>query len=99
MAQDLVDLRAAVDKAHLPEAVLSVALKELEKLEKTDPSAAEYSIGITYIDYLISLPWNRSTNDNLDIERAERILENSHYGLSHVKERVLEYLAARTCAA
>ena len=96
VAQDLVDLRAEVDKAHLPEAVLSVAFKELEKLEKTDPSAAEYSIGITYIDYLISLPWNRSTNDNLDIERAERILENSHYGLSHVKERVLEYLAART---
>ena len=96
VAQDLVDLRAAVEKAHLPEAVLSVASKELEKLEKTDPSAAEYSIGTTYIDYLISLPWNRSTNDNLDIERAERILENSHYGLSHVKERVLEYLAART---
>ncbi|MGO9118696.1 MAG: endopeptidase La [Desulfomonilaceae bacterium] len=96
VAQDLVDLRAAVEKAHLPEAVLSVASKELEKLEKTDPSAAEYSIGITYIDYLISLPWNRSTNDNLDIERAEGILENRHYGLSHVKERVLEYLAART---
>ena len=95
-AQDLVDLRAEVDKAHLPEAVLSVALKELEKLEKTDPSAAEYSIGITYIDYLISLPWNRSTNDNLDTDRAEHILENRHYGLSHVKERVLEYLAART---
>jgi ATP-dependent Lon protease len=96
VAQDLVDLRAEVDKAHLPEAVLSVALKELEKLEKTDPSAAEYSIGITYIDYLNSLPWNRSTNDNLDTDRAEGILENRHYGLSHVKERVLEYLAART---
>ncbi len=96
MAQDLVDLRAEVDKAHLPEAVLSVASKELERLEKTDPSAAEYSIGTTYIDYLISLPWNRSTNDNLDTDRAERILENRHYGLSHVKERVLEYLAART---
>ncbi len=96
VAQDLVDLRAAVDKAHFPEAVLSVASKELERLEKTDPSAAEYSIGTSYIDYLISLPWNRSTNDNLDIDRAERILENRHYGLSHIKERVLEYLAART---
>ncbi len=94
--QDLVELRAAVDKAHLPETVLAVALKELERLEKTDPSAAEYSIGTTYIDYLVSLPWNRSTNDNLDIDRAERILESRHYGLSHIKERVLEYLAART---
>ena len=94
--QDLVDLRAAVDKAHLPEFVLSVISKELERLEKTDPSAAEYSIGATYIDYIISLPWNRSTNDNLDIDRAEKILDNRHYGLSHIKERVLEYLAART---
>jgi ATP-dependent Lon protease len=94
--QDLVDLRSAVEKAHLPESVLPVISKELERLEKTDPSAAEYSIGVTYIDYVVSLPWNRSTNDNLDIDRAEKILDNRHYGLSHIKERVLEYLAART---
>ena len=94
--QDLIDLRAAVDRARLPENVLAVALKELERLEKTDPSAAEYSIGMTYIDYLVSLPWDRSTNDNLDMDRAEHIMESQHHGLSHVKERVLEYLAART---
>jgi ATP-dependent Lon protease len=73
-----------------------VALKELERLEKTDPSAAEYSIGTTYLDYLVSLPWNRYTEDNLDIERAERVLESRHYGLALVKERILEYLAVRT---
>jgi len=94
--QDLLDLRVAIEKARLPENVAAVALKELERLEKTDPSAAEYAIGISYVDYVVSLPWNRYTDDNLDIDRAERILEGSHFGLSHVKERVLEYLAVRT---
>ena len=94
--QDLLDLRTAVERARLPENVAAVALKELERIEKTDPSAAEYSIGTTYLDYLVSLPWNRYTEDNLDIERAERVLESRHYGLALVKERILEYLAVRT---
>jgi ATP-dependent Lon protease len=94
--QDLVDLRTAIERARLPETVAAVAMKELERLEKTDPSAPEYSIGSSYIDYIVSLPWNRYTDDNLDIDRAERMLEGGHYGLPHVKERVLEYLAVRT---
>jgi ATP-dependent Lon protease len=95
-AQELVELRAAVQKAQLPESVAAIAAKELERLDKTDPSVGEYSIGINYLDYLISLPWNRFTEDNLDLKRAERILESQHYGLPHVKERILEYLAVRT---
>ena len=95
-AQELVELRAAVQKAQLPEAVAAIAAKELERLDKTDASVAEYTIGINYLDYLISLPWNRFTEDNLDLKRAERILESQHYGLPHVKERILEYLAVRT---
>ncbi len=95
-AQELVELRAAVQKAQLPEAVAAIAAKELERLDKTDPSVGEYTIGINYLDYLISLPWNRFTEDNLDLKRAERILESQHYGLPHVKERILEYLAVRT---
>jgi ATP-dependent Lon protease len=95
-AQELVELRAAVQKAQLPEAVAAIVAKELERLEKTDASVAEYTIGINYLDYLISLPWNRFTEDNLDLKRAERILESQHYGLPHVKERILEYLAVRT---
>ncbi len=91
-----MELRAAVQKAQLPEAVAAIAAKELERLDKTDPSVAEYTIGINYLDYLISLPWNRFTEDNLDLKRAERILESQHYGLQHVKERILEYLAVRT---
>ena len=94
--QDLLDLKAALERAKLPADVLSVALKEWERLEKTDPSAAEYSIGSNYLDYLVTLPWNRYTDDNLDLTRAEAILEGQHYGLAHVKERVLEYLAVRT---
>ena len=95
-AQELVDLRTAVHKAQLPEAVAAIAAKELERLGKTDPSVAEYTIGLNYLDYLISLPWNRFTEDNLDLKRAERILASQHYGLQHVKERILEYLAVRT---
>jgi ATP-dependent Lon protease len=95
-AQELADLRAAVQRASLPEAVAAVARKELERLDKTDPSVAEYTIGLNYLDFLISLPWNRVTEDNLDLKRAERLLEAQHYGLKHVKERILEYLAVRT---
>jgi ATP-dependent Lon protease len=95
-AQELVELRTGVQQAHLPEAVAGIAIKELERLEKTDPSVAEYSIGLNYLDYLLALPWNRLTEDNLDLKRAERILESQHYGLQHVKERILEYLAVRT---
>ncbi|HEC31369.1 MAG TPA: response regulator, partial [Deltaproteobacteria bacterium] len=93
---DLLDIRQAIDKAKLPEEVDVVVRKELERLEKTDPSTAEYSIAINYIDYLISLPWHHFTEDNLDFNRVEEILEKTHYGLTHVKERVLEYLAVRT---
>jgi ATP-dependent Lon protease len=96
LPQEILDLRTAVEKARLPESVATVALKELERLEKTDPSAAEYSIGTTYLDYLVSLPWNRYTEDNLDIARAERILESRHHGLALAKDRILEYLAVRT---
>ncbi|MDO9530663.1 MAG: endopeptidase La [Deltaproteobacteria bacterium] len=96
LAQELVELRAAVQKAQLPESVAAIAAKELERLDKTDASVAEYSIGINYLDYLISLPWNRFTEDNLDLKRAERILESQHFGLHHVKERILEFLAVRT---
>lgn len=93
---ELVHLRSEILKAKLPDNVRSVALKELDRLEKTDTSAAEYPVGISYIDYLTGLPWNNSTNDNLDLERASSILEQKHHGLPHVKERVLEYLAVRT---
>lgn len=93
---ELLELRSAIEKAALPEQVAPATLKELDRLEKTDPSLAEYTIGLTYLDYLLSLPWNRYTEDNLDIKRAGEILEREHFGLQHVKERVLEFIAVRT---
>ncbi|SHF79353.1 ATP-dependent Lon protease [Desulfacinum infernum DSM 9756] len=93
---DLEELRQRAEGADLPEHVLKVVLKELDKLEKTDPAVAEYAIGTTYIDFLLSLPWNRFTEDNLDLGRAEKILSQAHYGLQHVKDRILDYLAVRT---
>ncbi|SMC27370.1 ATP-dependent Lon protease [Desulfacinum hydrothermale DSM 13146] len=94
--EDLDLLRQRVEGADLPEHVLKVALKELDKLQKTDPAVAEYAIGTAYVDFLLSLPWNHFTVDNLDLDRAQEILGQAHHGLQHVKDRILDYLAVRT---
>jgi len=91
----VLDLRQKVADAQMPAAVLKIAEQELEMLTKISPAAAEYSIGLTYIDYLVTLPWNKKTEDNLDLARAERLLHENHYGLSKVKERILEHLAVK----
>ncbi|MGQ9688647.1 MAG: endopeptidase La [Desulfobaccales bacterium] len=96
VSAELKDLRAAVAQTRLPEHVAPVVIKELERLEKTDPSVPEYIIGINYVEYLLGLPWYAATEDNLDLKRAEQILASEHFGLKHVKERILEYLAVRT---
>lgn len=93
---ELVELRTTLDSSSLPVHAASAAFKELDRLEKTDPSVAEYAIGINYIEYLLALPWNIYTDDNLDLKRAQIILEHEHYGLEHAKERVLEFLGVRT---
>ncbi len=95
-ATKLDTLRAALEKTRLPEHVARVAQRELELLENLDPSAAEYGIGVTYLDYLISLPWSEFTEDDLRLEHVREVLEADHYGLEPVKERILEYLAVRT---
>ena len=89
------DLRKKVSLAKMPAAVQRIAEQELAVLSKINQSAAEYTIGVTYIDYLISLPWNLKTEDNLDILRAERILNENHFGLNRIKERVMEHLAVK----
>jgi len=95
-SSEIHELRQKVLDARMPPKVENVALKEIEKLTKTDSSATEYTIGINYLDYLVSLPWNSMTEDNLDITHAKEILDNEHYGLADIKERILEYLAVRT---
>ena len=92
----VVELRQKIIKTDLPQNVSSQIENELDRLEKTDPIAAEFSIGLNYIELLLSLPWFSSTTDNLDLSRAESILNKHHYGLDRVKERVLEFLAAKT---
>jgi ATP-dependent Lon protease len=98
-AKGLDELRGQVKGAALPEAVAAVVAKELARLDKTDPSVAEYAIGLNYIDWLSGLPWQTSTADCLDFARVEKTLDDRHFGLGHVKERLLEYLAGRTLAA
>ena len=87
-------LRASVEKGRLPENVRRVAANELDRLERTDPAVAEYGVGMNYVELLLSLPWLVSSPDNLNLERAAQVLNQEHFGLSLVKQRVLEYLAA-----
>ncbi|HLE40745.1 MAG TPA: S16 family serine protease, partial [Nitrospirota bacterium] len=91
----LEELRQTVAQAKMPPPVEKIAQQELDILSKIGPASAEYTIGLTYIDYLVTMPWNKKTEDNLDIDRAERILNDDHYGLAKTKERVLEHLAVK----
>ena len=92
---ELDDLRARIAEADLPETVMKVAEKELDRLSRMSPGASEYTVSKTYIDWLLDLPWNVSSEDKLNIKRAEEILERDHFGLDDVKERILEFLAVR----
>lgn len=86
-------LRETIDKAKLPPDVRKVADKELERLQQTPPAVAEYSITRNYLDWLANLPWSKSTEDKLDLDEAARLLDEQHYGLKKVKDRLLEFLA------
>ncbi len=89
------DLREKIASTGMPSGVLQIAEKELDLLSKMGTSTAEYTIGLTYINYLVSLPWNKKTIDNLDLARAEKILDDRHFGLHDVKKRILEHLAVK----
>ncbi|MEW5774176.1 MAG: S16 family serine protease [Thermodesulfobacteriota bacterium] len=95
-AGDVAKLRARAEAAALPEAAQRAVEHELARLDKTDPAVAEYSIAFNYVEYVLSLPWNALTPDQLDQARAQAVLESSHAGLAQVKDRILEYLAARS---
>jgi len=71
------------------------AKRELDRLDKLPPQAAEYHVIRTYLDWLVSVPWNKSTKDNLDIEQAAKVLNEDHHDLNKVKDRILEFLAVR----
>jgi ATP-dependent Lon protease len=92
---DLGELKKKLEEADLPEDVEKVAEKELDRLSRMHPASAEYTVSRSYLDWLIELPWNKNTEDNLDIESVQKKLNADHYGLEKVKNRILEYLAVR----
>ncbi|MCM3237178.1 endopeptidase La [Heyndrickxia oleronia] len=92
---EVAEFTEKIEKSGMPEHVKKTALKELDRYEKVPSSSAESSVIRNYIDWLISLPWSNATEDDLDISKAEEILNREHYGLDKVKERVLEYLAVQ----
>lgn len=92
---EIQELREKIEKAKMPKEALEVAKKEVERLSRMSPMAAEYTVSRTYIDWLIEMPWTITTEDNLQIDDANKRLESDHYGLEKVKNRILEYLAVR----
>ena len=91
----LTQLRGKVEATDFPSHALKAALSELQKLEKTDPAMAEYTVGINYIDLLLDLPWRVSQQGNFDLERAQKILDARHCGLHQIKQLILEFLAVK----
>ncbi len=92
---EMKEYRSKIEEAGMPEEARKEALRELSRMEKMPTAAAEYSVIKTFLDWMTSLPWSKATEDNLDIARARQILDEDHYDLEDVKERILEYLAVR----
>jgi len=92
---EIDEYRAKIEEIKLPEIALKEAERELNRLGRMHPSSSEYTVASTYLDWITSLPWNSSTTDNLDLDKAKKILEEDHFGLKKPKKRVIEYLAVR----
>lgn len=91
--EEINKLEEKIQEAKMPKEVEMVAVKELERLRDINPASAEYPVSRTYLDYLINIPWNKGTIDNLEISQAAQILDEDHYGLEKVKTRILEFLS------
>ncbi|PLX71511.1 MAG: endopeptidase La [Desulfuromonas sp.] len=96
---EVAELRCSIDQAEMPDHVREIAEKELARLARINPASPEHTVARTYIDYLCSVPWNCSTDDDLNIGHAQQVLDEDHYGLKKIKERILEYLAVRSLKA
>jgi len=93
--KEVDELRKRIDEAHMPEEAEKQARRELERLSRLPTAAAEYGVIRTYIDWLVSLPWDKTSPDNLDLGHARAVLDEDHFGLKDIKDRILEYLAVR----
>jgi ATP-dependent Lon protease len=94
--RDATELRKKIEAASLPDPVRATAMKELERLNQMPFMAPEVGIIRTYIDWILELPWQNSTADNLDVKHAARVLDRDHYGLKKAKDRILEYISVRS---
>ena len=92
---DVDEFRKKIEAAKMPEEADKQARREVDRLSRLPTAAAEYGVIRTYLDWLVTLPWSQSTQDNLDIAHARKILDQDHYGLQDIKERILEFLAVR----
>jgi ATP-dependent Lon protease len=95
---EINELREKVEQAGMPEEVKTRALKEVDRMSRIPSASPEVGVIRTYVDWLIALPWDQATTDNLDIKSAAKILDEDHYGLEKIKDRILEYLAVRSLA-
>lgn len=95
---EIQEMYDKINKAKLPKKVEEKVYKEIDRLAKLSPSSAESGVIRTYVNWILDLPWNKKTKDSIDIKKAQNILEEDHYGLKSVKERILEYLAIRKLA-
>ena len=95
---EINELREKVEAAGMPDEIKARAIKEVDRMSRIPSASPEVGVIRTYVDWLIGLPWNVATDDQLDIKEAARILDEDHYGLEKIKERILEYLAVRTLA-
>ncbi|MGZ3567957.1 MAG: endopeptidase La [Thermodesulfobacteriota bacterium] len=98
-SSEIKELKEKIKKAKMPPDALAAAEKELDRLAKIPPASAEYTVARTYLDWLAELPWSETTEDNLDIDNAQKTLDEDHYDLEKVKKRILEYLAVRKLKA
>ncbi|MGD9044650.1 MAG: endopeptidase La [Desulfobacterales bacterium] len=94
-ALEIEDYRKKIKRAKMPKEADQEAIKQLKRLEQMHPDSAEATVSRTYLDWLVSMPWNRSSRDSFDIQKAKTVLEKDHYGLKKVKDRILEYLGVR----
>jgi ATP-dependent Lon protease len=94
--RDITELREKIENTYLPEEARKVAMKEIDRLTQMPSMAPEVGIIRTYLDWILDLPWNQSTDDNLDVKHAARVLNQNHFGLKDAKDRILEYIAVRS---
>jgi ATP-dependent Lon protease len=93
--EEIDELKAKIEEAHMPEDALKEANRELDRLQRMSPGAPDYTTTRTYLDWLTAMPWDQSTPDNLDIPSVKKTLDEDHFGLEKIKDRILEYLSVR----